>query len=242
VSGKASTRDEVAPKLRRAIVKWIVRTIVGTVVYSLILFLSAGRWDWVWGWALLGVLVALMAAHPLILVPMNPEVLVEREKGIWDQGVKTWDKWVTTLAGGLMPLPWIVAGLDVRFQWTAPVPLVYHIAGLLAIILGYALFLWAMACNAFFSQGVRIQAERGHVVATGGPYRYLRHPGYLGTILAQLATPFLLGSPWALVPSGLSAMLFVLRTWLEDKTLMQELPGYQAYARRTRSRLLPGVW
>jgi protein-S-isoprenylcysteine O-methyltransferase Ste14 len=135
-----------------------------------------------------------------------------------------------------------VAGLDVRFQWTAPLPLGYHIAGLLATSLGYALFLWAMASNAFFSQGVRIQAERGHMVATGGPYRYVRHPGYVGTILAQLGTPFLLGSPWALVPSGLSAALFVLRTWLEDKTLMQELPGYTEYAYQTPSRLLPGIW
>lgn len=242
MNGKASTRNALTPDVRRAIVKWIVRATLGAIVYGLILFLSAGRWDWVWGWAMLGVLVALMAAHPLILAPISPEVLVEREKGFWDTGVKTWDKWVTTLAGGLMPLPWIVAGLDVRFQWTVPLPLGYHIAGLLATSLGYALFLWAMASNAFFSQGVRIQEERGHMVATGGPYRYVRHPGYVGTILAQLATPFLLGSPWALIPSGLSAALFVLRTWLEDKTLMEELPGYPDYAHQTPSRLLPGVW
>jgi protein-S-isoprenylcysteine O-methyltransferase Ste14 len=99
-----------------------------------------------------------------------------------------------------------------------------------------------MASNAFFSEGVRIQAERGHVVATGGPYRCVRHPGYVGTILTQLATPFLLGSPWALIPSVVSAALFVVRARLEDKTLMEELPGYKAYAQRTPSRLLPGVW
>ncbi len=185
---------------------------------------------------------AVRAAYLLILPPIHPELLAERQKGFWDKGVKTWDTWITTLAGGLMFLQWIVAGLDVRFQWTAPMPLVYHIGGLLLAGLGYALFMWAMASNAFLSQAVRIQEERGHVVETGGPYRYVRHPGYVGTILAQLATPLLLGSPWALIPSGASAALFVVRTWLGDSTLMQELPGYKAYAQETTSRLLPDVW
>jgi protein-S-isoprenylcysteine O-methyltransferase Ste14 len=110
------------------------------------------------------------------------------------------------------------------------------------MVLGYALFLWAMASNAFFAEGVRIQQERGHTVAAGGPYRYVRHPGYVGAILSQAATPFLLGSAWALIPSVASAALYVVRTYLEDQALRQELPGYEAYAQRTRYRLLPGVW
>jgi protein-S-isoprenylcysteine O-methyltransferase Ste14 len=232
----------MALDVRRALVRWIVRSAVGLVVYGLIMFLPAGRLDWVWGWALLGVLAALIAAHPLVLLPTHPEVLVERDKGLWHQGVKPWDKPITTLAGGLMPLPWIIAGLDLRLGWTPALALAIHLGGLLVTILGYALFMWAMASNAFFSQGDRIQAERSHAVSTAGPYRVLRHPGYLGTILAQLGTPFLLGSPWALVPAVISAALFVARTRLEDKTLMEELPGYPAYAQGTRWRLVPGLW
>ena len=121
-------------------------------------------------------------------------------------------------------------------------PLACHAGGLLLTLLGYALFLWAMASNAFFAEGVRIQEERGHTVATGGPYRYVRHPGYVGAIVAQLATPLLLESPWAVIPSAGSAGLYVLRTCLEDRTLVEELPGYREYARRVRCRLLPGVW
>lgn len=239
---KTSTRPKITPEVRRAIIKWNVRAILGIPVYGLILFLPAGRLNWVWGWVLLGVLTAVMAAHPLLLVPLNPELLAEREKSFYDKGVKTWDKWITTLAGGLMFLLWIVAGLDLRFQWTGPIPLAYHLGGLVVTLLGYALFLWAMASNAFFSEGVRIQEERGHVVARGGPYRYVRHPGYGGTILAQLGTPFLLGSPWALIPSGVLAALLVVRTCLEDKTLREELPGYKEYTQQIPSRLLPGVW
>ena len=178
----------------------------------------------------------------LILIPINPELLAERQKGSLDEGVKSWDKWITMLSGVLMVLSWIIAGLDFRWGWSPPLPLAIHLAGLLFTLLGYGLFMWAMASNAFFSEGVRIQTERGHTVASGGPYAIVRHPGYVGVIVAHLATPFLLGSLWALIPSVLLAALFVLRTSLEDKTLTAELPGYAAYTQETRYRLLPGVW
>ncbi|UCC65296.1 MAG: isoprenylcysteine carboxylmethyltransferase family protein, partial [Anaerolineae bacterium] len=137
---------------------------------------------------------------------------------------------------------WVVAGLDARFEWSTSVPLALHIGGLIASVLGWALFMWAMGANAFFSEAVRIQEERGHTVVTNGPYRYVRHPGYVGAILALLATPLLLGSLWALVPAGLAAIGYVVRTGLEDKTLQEELDGYKDYTRQVRYRLLPGVW
>jgi protein-S-isoprenylcysteine O-methyltransferase Ste14 len=99
-----------------------------------------------------------------------------------------------------------------------------------------------MKSNRFFSATVRIQHERKHQVIAGGPYRYIRHPGYAGIIVFQIATPFLLGSLWALIPSGLSVVLFMLRTALEDKTLRDELSGYAEYAATVRRRLIPGVW
>jgi protein-S-isoprenylcysteine O-methyltransferase Ste14 len=237
------TRPEISPETRREIVKWIAQSCLGVVGYGLLLFFVAGRLDWIWGWALLIVIAAFLAAHPLILIPINPELLAEREKGLLAPNVKAWDRWVAALAAGVFPMAsWIVAGLDVRWGWTRSMPLAYHIGGLLVTVMGYALFLWAMASNAFFAEGVRIQAERGHTVSTGGPYRYVRHPGYTGAILSQAVTPLLLGSPWALIPAIASVVLYVVRTYLEDKTLMQELPGYAEYAQQTRCRLLPGVW
>jgi protein-S-isoprenylcysteine O-methyltransferase Ste14 len=135
-----------------------------------------------------------------------------------------------------------VAGLEWRWGRSAPWPSGVHLAGLLATGLGYGLFVWAMVANAFFSFGVRLQDERGHAAVTEGPYRWVRHPGYAGTILAQAGIPLLLGSPWAFVPCGLTAALFVVRTILEDRMLQAELPGYAEYARHTRFRLVPGVW
>lgn len=235
-------KREITPEVRRRIIQWLSKAVMGIIVYSLILFLSAGRLNWLWGWVLLALLTIHLAAQPLLLLPSNPELLAEREKGFLYKEVKGWDKWLTTLAGGMMLLSWLVAGLDFRFQWTGPIPLIYHLGGFLITSLGYTLFMWAMLANAFFSEGVRIQPERGHIVATGGPYGYVRHPGYVGVILTHLATPFLLGSLWALLPALGLVVVFVGRTWLEDQTLLAELPGYKDYARQTRYRLLPGMW
>lgn len=232
----------MTPEVRQGVIKWIAQAAVGIVGYATVLFLSAGTLHWFWGWAFVIVLGLSLIAHPLILLPINPELLAERQKGTRDEGVKAWDKRITMLSGVLMFLSWIVAGLDYRWGWSPPLPLAVHLAGLLFVVLGYGLFLWAMASNAFFSEGVRIQTERGHTVASGGPYAVVRHPGYVGVIVAHLATPFLLGSLWALIPSVLLAALFVLRTSLEDKTLTAELPGYAAYTQETRYRLLPGIW
>lgn len=234
---------EISPEDRRAIYKWILQAALGVLAYGAIIFLAAGTLDWIWGWLWLGLVAAFLAAHPLILVPINPDLLVERGKGLRDEGVKPWDRWLASFAGGVFPLiSWVLAGLDLRFGWTGAFPLAYHVLGLLGSILGYGLFLWALASNAYFSEGVRIQEERGHRVAKGGPYRYVRHPGYSGAILAGLTTPFLLGSLWALLPSAASAAAYVVRTYLEDRTLQEELPGYDQYTRETRYRLIPGAW
>jgi protein-S-isoprenylcysteine O-methyltransferase Ste14 len=139
-------------------------------------------------------------------------------------------------------LIWIVAGLDERYGWSPQISLWLQVVAIIVAVLGSALATWAMLSNTFFSGTVRIQKERGHTVASGGPYRYVRHPGYVAGILFDVATPLILGSLWALVPAGLTVCAFVVRTALEDRTLQEELAGYREYAQQVRYRLLPGVW
>jgi len=219
---------------------------MGVVFVALILFPSAGRLDWVMGWALVGVYAAWVAAMVLILAPRCPELLIERAARRGD--FKTWDTVLMSFVGLTTIAKYILAGLDVRFGWTAQIlsgagisPGLEVIA-LLITALGYALVTWAMAVNAFFSKIVRIQEDRGHTVATGGPYQVVRHPGYVGTIASEIATPIMLGSLWALIPGALAALLLVVRTALEDRDLLNELDGYKEYAQKVRYRLLPGVW
>ncbi len=137
----------------------------------------------------------------------------------------------------------VLAGLDVgRFHWSGFVPLTLRVGALLIVCLGLSGWLWAMLANRFFSSEVRIQTDRGHYVITDGPYRYLRHPGYLSLILLFIASPLALGSLWAVVPALGVAGVFIWRTWFEDRILRTELAGYADYARQVRYRLLPGVW
>ena len=234
-------RSGEKPDVTRGIVDWAVKALVARLSVAAILFVSAGRLDWVMGWVFAGLYAAFDIATALVLIPRSPELLIERVR--IHQGTKGWDKVLLRIAAGYLPMAsWIVSGLDVRFGWSPQISPGLQIAGLAITALGFAVVVWAMASNAFFSVTVRIQEERGHTVATGGPYRYVRHPGYVGAILFQVATPVLLGSLWALIPAGLSAPAYVVRTALEDRTLREELPGYAEYAQQTRYRLLPGVW
>ena len=240
---EGSATGEMSPETRHKIVLWCVQSVLGLVGYGVVIFLAAGSLHWVWGWALLAVTAAALVGHVLVLVPINPELLAERQEGLRVEGTKRWDKWlvIMSVSFGTIVL-WVVAGLDVRFGWTSGMAVAVHLAGLTGYVLGYVVFLWAMAANAFFAEGVRIQEERGHTVATGGPYRLVRHPGYVGAMLGMAAGPFLLGSWWALVPAALAVGGYIIRTALEDRTLQEELPGYREYTQQTRYRLLPGIW
>jgi protein-S-isoprenylcysteine O-methyltransferase Ste14 len=104
------------------------------------------------------------------------------------------------------------------------------------------LSVWASAVNRFYSRLVRIQKERGHHVVSEGPYKYIRHPGYIGVIIFMLTTPLALNSMWTLTLGGALSLLLVIRTVLEDKTLQEELEGYTAYTQKVKYRLVPGLW
>jgi protein-S-isoprenylcysteine O-methyltransferase Ste14 len=240
MTDNASVQQEMTPEVRRGVVRWLIREVMGVLVVALTLFIPAGRWNWVWGWALVGIYAVWVSANALILIPRSPELLAERAQR--KKGIKDWDTVLMSIVGILTMCKHIVAGLDVRYGWTVGIPLWLQFVTLAIAALGYALGTWAMAANAFFSMMVRIQDDRGHAVVTDGPYQFVRHPGYVGTIAFELATPIMLGSLWALVAGVLAALLLVVRTALEDRTLRKELEGYTEYVQQTRYRLLPGVW
>jgi protein-S-isoprenylcysteine O-methyltransferase Ste14 len=186
------------------------------------------------------IMAAWVIGTAIVVIPHYPELLAERVGP--RKGAKTWDTIILSLYGLVMLIMWVVAGFDVRYAWSSEIGLVAQSAAMLIVIGGYALVVWATGTNAFFSQVVRIQTERGHTVVTNGPYRFVRHPAYTGAVLLVLASPIMLGSWWALIPGVICAVLMIVRTALEDRTLQVELSGYTVYAQRTRHRLLPGVW
>jgi protein-S-isoprenylcysteine O-methyltransferase Ste14 len=231
--GQAGDRSSMS----RAIVKRLIQVVVQFLVILVILFVSSGRLDWVWLWVYFGVGVVILVVNAAIL---PPELIAER--GELRENVKYWDRVLTTL--NIVPTlgALIVAGLDERLGWSPQLSVGIHIVGVVLLVLGQGLFTWAMAANRFFSTSVRIQMDRDHIVASDGPYRYVRHPGYVGYIVFSVAMPLILGSLWALIPVVVTAYLLIVRTALEDSTLQEELKGYKEYAQRVRYRLLPGIW
>ena len=136
----------------------------------------------------------------------------------------------------------IVAGLDHRYNWYPEFPLWLTVIGFIMIALGYAFAAWAVAENRFFSSVVRIQTERGHVVCDTGPYRFVRHPGYVGNIIPLFGIVLALDSVWTLLPALVATIISIIRTVLEDRTLLEELSGYSDYKQRVRYRLIPGIY
>ena len=210
------------------------------VLFAVIIFWPAGRLDWVAGWLYVGIVALNHLVNAIYLRRVNPELIEARMR--MSKGTKRWDMVWGVFFGPIFISIYVIAGLDViRFEWSTMSALFWPI-GLIVFLAGTALFSWSMGVNPFFEKTVRIQSERGHRVIDTGPYAFVRHPGYLGFFGWCLSAPLLLGSWWAFVPAVLSVVGLVVRTALEDRTLRKELEGYEAYSKRVRHRLLPGVW
>jgi protein-S-isoprenylcysteine O-methyltransferase Ste14 len=204
------------------------------------LFWSVGRVDWWPAWLVIALWLFWFTAMDIIMLRFNPELMAERL--IPPKNAKTWDRTIVSILRLTQLVRYILAGLDQRYGWTSGFPFTAQLGAIAVCVLSSGLFSWSMASNIFFSQIVRIQTDRGHAVATNGPYRYVHHPSYVGMILFELGISTLLASWWAIIAGGLCAILLIIRTALEDRTLQAELIGYEDYSRHVRYRLLPGIW
>ncbi len=219
----------------------LLKTAVGSAVYAGLAFIGAGRIDWTRGWVYAAVFVTVSVVGALIVQCANPGLLEARAKGI-RKDTKAFDKTFYRMFLPLVLFYPLLAGMDgANFSW-APLPWWTVVPGALLFLIGSAFGTWAMVANAHAETTVRIQGERGHSVVTEGPYRIVRHPMYVGTVIGLPGTALMLGSGWALVAMALIVMLFVWRTAREDRALQRELTGYEDYVRRTRYRLVPGIW
>jgi protein-S-isoprenylcysteine O-methyltransferase Ste14 len=228
------------PDQDRAVRNRMVQVIVQWLITATILFVAAGTLIWPAAWALMVVQAGVLTFNYFYILPRNPEGVAERAE--IKAGTKRWDRIVTGLITFGVIGQLLVSGLDYRFGWSPTYSLWLHVTGLLCVALGNLLFSWALVSNKYFATTVRIQEERGHQVTSSGPYRYVRHPGYVGYITFSMAMPIGLGALWGLIPAVFIAIGMVIRTALEDRTLRAELLGYEQYTASVRYRLLPGVW
>lgn len=220
--------------------KAIISSYIGVLVFAAFIFLGAGKWMYWQGLLYVGVALVGTTLNHLLLQKgstLTAERAAEAQLG------EAWDKKLLGLIFLLNLVTFVVAGVDSgRFPRPVEPPLVGVVLGVVLMLAGQVLFAVAKRVNESFSSTVRIIDSRAHPVCTEGPYRWLRHPGYLGLLMSSLAFPLVLEAYWAFIPASLGAALLVLRTYWEDRFLQEKLPGYAQYAAQTRWRLLPGIF
>jgi protein-S-isoprenylcysteine O-methyltransferase Ste14 len=219
---------------------YILKHFIGTFIFFLILFLSAGRIDY-WQGLIYMIIGLIMGTLNYTLLKPDSELLDERSKP--GEGSKKWDKILLGLSFFLTVALYIIAGLDSgRYHWSPDFHWSLSLIGILLTASGQLLFLLAQKQNKFFSSTVRIQTDREHTVCETGPYKIVRHPAYLGSIIQSIGFPLLFGSLWSILPGGLLIILHITRTHWEDKTLIKELRGYPEYTLKTPYKILPFIW
>jgi protein-S-isoprenylcysteine O-methyltransferase Ste14 len=219
--------------------KALVGAVIQVLLFPLVLFLAAGTLAWLAGWIFLLLFYSFVVVTVRRLAKHHPALLEER-MSVFKPNPKRDTIFLLLCAVSLVWL--VVMPLDaVRFHWSQ-VPFWLQVVGMLALIGSFACMYLAFRENAYLTPTVRIQEERGQVVVSSGPYRYVRHPMYAGFHLFFVGMPLLLGSAFGLVLALVLIGLVVRRAVLEERLLWEELPGYDAYLAQVTSRFIPHIW
>jgi protein-S-isoprenylcysteine O-methyltransferase Ste14 len=227
--------------LNRFGIRSIIVQTISLIIGLMVLFISAGTLAWINGWLYTGLVSIYWVISTVVLARVNPEMLNARGNVV-KKGTKGFERIWVVIYPTLTFVNLVVMGFDaVRFQWSF-MPFWLAILGIVILIPACVIATWAMAVNKFFEWTARIQDDRQQYVCTTGPYKIMRHPGYAGGIVSLLAYPFILGSWWGFMLSGILTIIIVIRTALEDSMLQNELPGYREYAKQVKYRLIPLVW
>lgn len=224
------------------VVNLAVQTMVWFGIMGAIIFGAAGTTDYAGGWLYLGELLAISVVFGAYTARVDPGLLRERLKPPIQKEQPLADKLIVVpLLLLLLAGMGFMAADAVRWHWSRmPVPVQW--AGCVLLLAAVLFMFWTMRTNSFAAPVVKIQKARGQTVITTGPYAMVRHPLYFGALFYVAATSLVLGSWWGLATVPLVAVGFAIRIPVEEKTLRAGLPGYDAYARRVRWRLVPFIW
>jgi protein-S-isoprenylcysteine O-methyltransferase Ste14 len=225
----------------RMIAKLLLQTLIWIVAMGALLFVPAGTLHWPAAWVFLGTIAVLGIGCGLWLAKTDPALLAERMRPMMQSDQPLADKQFM-LVFGFTALIWFLAiGIDKRMH-ASSIPTTLQALGWAMLMFSTGFIMWVMRANSFAAPVVKLQTERGHRVVSTGPYAWVRHPMYSGTVLFFIGAPLLLGSWWGVAMSPLFIVLFAVRAKIEERALIAGLPGYADYVARVRYRLVPGLW
>ena len=215
-------------------IRWIIVT-------GLVFFLASGDISFLRVWIYIVIYGTGGLVVGAILLKKSPKLLNDRGK--MQEGTKQFDKYIllTYFFFAIVITP-LVAGIDRRFNLIEFMPFFCLYIAIILYIFSVIFSVWPMLHNPFFEGTIRIQKEKNHNVIRTGPYKIVRHPGYLGMLSGSVALPLALGSVLACIPLVIMIILIIIRTNYEDKFLQKELTGYAEYCKEVKYRLVPFVW
>lgn len=218
------------------VIRMLISGSLGMAATGLIIFASAGTFDYWRGWAFLAVLAASGWVSAIYFLRTNPAVLLRRLPTAEERPQQK------AIALGVLSL-WaamiVVSSLDHRFKWSV-VATEVSLAGDVLVVLALAAIGLVLMQNSHAAVTVRVE-ESQQLVSTG-LYGLVRHPMYSCNGLLLVGIPLALGSFWGLIFLIPGLLLFALRIQDEEKVLATELDGYRDYMQKVRYRMLPGIW
>jgi len=228
-------------KLTKSGIKAFLAPIRWIIITGLVFFLASGEINNLRVWIYIGVYVIGGLIIGILLYRKSPKLLNDRGK--MQEGTKQFDKYIilTYFLFAIIITP-LIAGIDKRFYLSDVLPFYCLYAGIILYIISAIFSTWPMLHNPFFEGTVRIQKDKNHIVVNTGPYKIVRHPGYLGMFLGSISLPLALGSVLAFIPLFIMIILVFVRTYYEDTTLQKELTGYPGYCKEVKYRLIPFIW
>ena len=220
----------------KLVIHALTKFICGLLLVGLLIFLPAGTLRYPNGWLLIGLLFVPMLIAGFVMLFKAPGLLAKRLDVKEKQGTQ---KGVVAFSGLMFLVGFVVAGLDLRFSWSQ-MPLPVTIAASVLFLIAYALYAEVMRENAYLSRTVKV--EEGQTVVDTGLYGVVRHPMYMATVILFLMIPFVLGSWYAALVFAFYPVIIIVRIKGEEDLLTRELPGYAAYQKKVKYRMIPFIW
>ena len=214
-------------------------SVFGIAATCLILFGPAGTFHYWQAWAFLAVFTAASLGPAIYLAKANPAALRRRMHAGPRAETRAAQKVIITSSFLVLFAMMAFSALDHRMGWST-VPAWLSLLGDALVATGLGLAMLVIIQNSYAAATVTV--ETGQKVASGGVYKLVRHPMYVGNVIMMVGMPLALGSYWGLlfVVPGIAGLVF--RILDEEKLLIQDLPGYREYAQHVRYRLMPNVW
>ena len=220
----------------RLFMRAIGRFAAGVLLVALLLFIPAGSLAYWQGWLLMGVLFIPMFFAGIVMLLRSPELLRKRLNVREREGEQ---RRAVALSAVMFASAFIVAGLNARFGWLNLPPWVSWAAAAV-FMAGYCMYAEVLRENAFLSRTVEVQKDQ-RVIDTG-LYGVVRHPMYAATLLLFFSMPLILGSPLSLAIMLLYIPIIEVRIRNEERVLERDLPGYAAYRRKVKYKMIPHIW